>query len=128
LRSLLEAHNVDESVLRAARGYISDYIITQSRRSEFQVKANRFVARCINERKLRFLVTKYVVAGLAISKSVDEYAKSFRAFFLKSVEAYFGSDVNEASYGRLTVAECVRDSPVKRRSGAGKVYTEQLRA
>lgn len=129
LRGVLESHNVDESELRAARGYISDYIITQSRRSEFQVKFNRFIAFSVaHETKLRYLATKYIVGGLAISKSVEDFAKSFRVFFIKAIEAYLGEDVDESRYLHLTVEDCIRDSPVKRRSGAGEVYTEHARA
>jgi hypothetical protein len=106
LRQIFAAENVEEALLRAARGEQSDEIIKQSRLFPFQVDLNRFIAWLyVAEPRLRRVVVKDFIGSLAIGNSVEDFAAGVRQTLVAFIEYFFGKHPDAMPAGPLDEKE-----------------------
>jgi hypothetical protein len=106
LRQVFAAENVDEAIIREARGRQSEEIIKQSRLFPFQVDLNRFLAWLyIAEPRLRRIVVKDFIGSLAMGESVKDFAAGVRQTLVAFIDYFFGKHPEEMAAGPVSEAE-----------------------
>ncbi len=119
LRATLIGRQLDDGLVREARQYMSDELVKHSRLFPMQVDVNRFTAWIyIGEPRLRHAVVKHFIGSLATGNSVQEFAAGFRRTLFAIVNVFIGENPEQASAGRLTVEEIIKQTHSGRRRGA----------
>jgi hypothetical protein len=103
LRTLLEGRDDADELVHATSGLLDAKTEEGARAFGYETSWNPLIQRSLaGNTKLRYLLLKYLVAGLAGCNSVPQYTRSWRAFVVESIAAYFGPPQPDAAYARLT--------------------------
>jgi hypothetical protein len=97
-------------------------VVKQSRLFPLQVALNRWLARMwAYEPRLRAVAITHVVGGLALGKSVDDFAAAIRHVLVQFIAFYFGDDAGSARHERLSLEGIAADlrRARRRRPAAG---------
>ena len=118
LRAALIGRQLDDSLVREARQYMSEDLVKHSRLFPMQVDVNRFTAWIyVSEPRLRHAVVKHFIGSLAAGDSVQEFAAGFRRTLFAILNVFFGERPEQAPAGRLSVEEIVAQTRSGRRRG-----------
>jgi hypothetical protein len=123
LERLLRDRGLGEQVEREARRFVTEDLIVARDVHLGQVHWNRFLAHVMaSNAKLRCLIIKILVGGLAQSNSVEDYAREFRRFVVEVVAAYLGEDADEERYRTLAVEAALAEAESRRVVGGGRLW------
>jgi hypothetical protein len=79
-------------------------IVKQSRLFPLQVALNRWLTRMwASEPRLRAVAIRHVVGGLALGRSVDDFAVAIRHVLVQFIAVYFGDDLGSLHQEQLSL-------------------------
>ena len=111
LERMLKDRGMDESVEREARRFVTETLIQTRDVHIAQVTQNRFLVRAVvSDARLRYLIVKILVGGLAQSNSVEDFVKEIRRFTVELVAAYLGDRNDDRKYRTLSVGEALAEA------------------
>lgn len=123
LDDLLDQRDLDSSLLREARAYLTPDTLVLRDQILKQALWNRLIAVALaSHTKLRCLLIKILIGGFVQSNSVEEYAREFRRFVVELAAAYFPESHDDAVYARLDVQEALVETESQRAVGQGQVW------
>ena len=115
LDRLLKDRGIGESVEREARRFLTETLIQARDVLIGQVTQNRFLVRAmVSDARLRYLIVKVTVGGLAQSNSERDFVKEIRRFTVELVAAYLGDRNDDRQYGTLSVEETLAEAQSRR--------------
>jgi hypothetical protein len=120
---LLAQHGVDDLILREAQALRTQDVFDQQRTFGARARWNIFFCKSLaTNKKLRFLLVKYMLAPLARCNSVEEWSKQMGTFMIESIRAYSEDEADAAHYDLLTVEDINAATPFEPKPGKGVRY------